>query len=649
MSEQELNDCEQMLKDLLQNDNTIRKSAEGKLQLCLSSIENRAKLVLYCSQLLLKVNDAGVQMYCAIIIRKIFLPNDKANPDKVFKAITSNDNIILKNNLLNALNSITVKHVRKQIADAACTFFATLIENKDTWDDLLKYSMNLLSNDFSEQNIPNIEFGLHLVTNLYSVASDYLDKNMKIFLTLFPAYFKSNSLTLKAKTVQCLTEILCGVVSKKEAKQFKDLIFNVLETTLKCFNENDNDNLKICLDAIKDLSNCEPKILRKYFQDLFILMGKISENVDLEENLREMCLEIVTTLIEAMPKLIKDPKDGNQNLENFVTRLFKYAMELDQTIDEDWLNPSKISYISDEFIPEKKLDLATSLLTRLFEVFDEDEDKLLNLTSNNIVQLINHSNEKDWKYKYIAYITVAEIAPNIKKLSSIEKLISMIITDLFSPNIKVQYASLYCIAELSDAHNPDFQNQYHKEIIPKVIQLLTESKSLRVQLEVCDALEMFVEHMTDSDAAIYLQSSLDALFNVFLKNENECPPSLKQGIIGVVEEFIHASENEFIKYSEKCLQILLEYLSNILTNNINGNLVGPLMEVISEIGPLCPELFKKYLITIVNTLIQINQKMPDFKGNIANYLLSTWEKLIPSLKESNKEKITEIVNSLILL
>ena len=649
MSEQELNDCEQMLKDLLQNDNTIRKSAEGKLQLCLSSIENRAKLVLYCSQLLLKVNDAGVQMYCAIIIRKIFLPNDKANPDKVFKAITSNDNIILKNNLLNALNSITVKHVRKQIADAACTFFATLIENKDTWDDLLKYSMNLLSNDFSEQNIPNIEFGLHLVTNLYSVASDYLDKNMKIFLTLFPAYFKSNSLTLKAKTVQCLTEILCGVVSKKEAKQFKDLIFNVLETTLKCFNENDNDNLKICLDAIKDLSNCEPKILRKYFQDLFILMGKISENVDLEENLREMCLEIVTTLIEAMPKLIKDPKNGNQNLENFVTRLFKYAMELDQTIDEDWLNPSKISYISDEFIPEKKLDLATSLLTRLFEVFDEDEDKLLNLTSNNIVQLINHSNEKDWKYKYIAYITVAEIAPNIKKLSSIEKLISMIITDLFSPNIKVQYASLYCIAELSDAHNPDFQNQYHKEIIPKVIQLLTESKSLRVQLEVCDALEMFVEHMTDSDAAIYLQSSLDALFNVFLKNENECPPSLKQGIIGVVEEFIHASENEFIKYSEKCLQILLEYLSNILTNNINGNLVGPLMEVISEIGPLCPELFKKYLITIVNTLIQINQKMPDFKGNIANYLLSTWEKLIPSLKESNKEKIPEIVNSLILL
>ena len=647
MSEQELNECEQMLKDLLLNDNTKRKLAEGKLSICLSSIPNKAKLILYCSQLLLKTNtDLGVQTYCAIIIRKVFLPSEKGNPDALIKVLSSENKEILKRNLLSALNTITNKSLRKQIADAASTFFSSLVENEQKWDELLQYSMNLLSSDLNEQNIINVEFGLHLITNLYSVASDELEKGMKVFLSIFPVYFKSNSLSLKAKSVQCLTEILCGTVTKKEVKQFKDLIFNVLETTLACLKENDNDNLKICLDSIKDLSNCEPKILRKDFQDIFILMGKISQNAELDENLREMCFEIIVTLVEAMPKLFTG-KEGEQKLANFVAGLFKYAMELDQTIDEEWLNPNKITYICDEFIPEKKLDLSTSLLTRLFEVVDED--KLLNLTSNNIVQLINHSNNQDWKYKYIAYITVAEIAGNIKKLSSIEQLITMIINDLYSPNIKVQYASLYCIAELSEAHNPDFQNKYHKDIIPKVVQLLTESKSLRVQLEVCDSLEMFVEHMTDSDAALYLQSSLDALFNLFMKNEVECPPSLKQGILGVVQEFIHASENEFIKYSEKCLQILLEYLSNILTNNINGNLVGPMMETISEIGPLCPDLFKKYLITLVNTLIQINQKMPDFKGNIANYLLSTWEKLIPSLQETNKEKIPEIVSSLIVL
>ena len=140
---------------------------------------------------------------------------------------------------------------------------------------------------------------------------------------------------------------------------------------------------------------------------------------------------------------------GTEKIENFVTRLFKYAMELDQTIDDDWLNPSKIEYIADEFIPEKKLDSMTSILDRLFDVVGKE--KMLQLTSDNVIQLINHSNDNDWKYKYIAYITVAEIASNIKGLSSIEKLIKMIINDLNNPNIKVIYASLYCIAELSEA------------------------------------------------------------------------------------------------------------------------------------------------------------------------------------------------------
>jgi hypothetical protein len=39
--------------------------------------------------------------------------------------------------------------------------------------------------------------------------------------------------------------------------------------------------------------------------------------------------------------------------------------------------------------------------------------------------------------------------------------------------------------------------------------------------------------------------------------------------------------------------------------------------------------------------------MPSFKENIANYLMSTWEKLIPLLKENNKDKIPIIVNSLV--
>ena len=201
MSEQELKDCEEMLKDLLLNDNIKRKSAESKLITCLSSVQNKSKLVLYCSFILQKTLDLGVQMYCAIIIRKVFLQSEKNDNETLIKSISSQDKEILKNNLLTALNSITNKQVRKQIGDASATFLSSLMENEESWDDLLKYATNLLSSEITPENIVNIEFGLHRMTNIYSLATEDLKIELKIFLSIFPIYFKSTSLSLKSKTV----------------------------------------------------------------------------------------------------------------------------------------------------------------------------------------------------------------------------------------------------------------------------------------------------------------------------------------------------------------------------------------------------------------------------------------------------------------
>ena len=642
MSEQELAQCEAMLKGLLLPDNTKRNEAQSQLQKCLSTIQNKETLSLYCSILLLKSTDLNVQIYCAIILRKIFLTTEKEISNEAVKNFSEQNKSEIKKNLLLSFQSTQNKSLQKKIADASIKVYEGLIENEEKWDDFLKYIISLFNLELTENNYDKIELGLYLLSNIYSFAYDELSEGINLFLKNFKIYFSCNSLSLKAKTVECVNELLCSASSKKEVKQFKDFIFNILETTKLCLDNKDQDNLKICLESIQDLSISEPKILRKNFSDLYILMGKIFEEKEFEENIREISFEIIISIIEKIPKIIDDEK-----LKILVQSLFKYAMELDQEIDDEWLHPNSISFISDEFIPEHKLDEMCSLLTRLFEKISDE--KMIQLTSQNIMELINHSSEKDWKYKYIAYITVAEILGFIKELTTIEKLVNLIISDLNNPNIKVQYAALYCIAELSDEHNPDFQNTYHKQVIPQCIKILSESKCLRVQLECCDALDCFVEHMTDDDASLYMKDSLDKLFNVFIKDDKECPPALKEGILDVLQEYINASEEEFKKYSDKCLQLLLQYLSEILNKNINRNLIGPLMETISCIGPLCPELFQKHLTIIVNTLIQINLNLTGFTDNIANYLLSTWEKIIPNLKESNSDKIPQIISSLIEL
>ena len=639
-----LSQCEQMLKNLLVPDDNIRKNAEIQLQQGLQNNQSKEVLCLYCSQVLLNTTDLSVKLYCAIIIRKIYLVNDDSKND-IIKTFNLDNKNVLKNNLFNALvNNVQDKNLNKKIANAIVNVFTCLLENDEKWDELLKYIIANFNLELSENNLNIIELSLYLLSNVYGVANDQLKEGIPVFLNCFSIYFKSNILSLKAKTVECINELLCSTSSKKESKKFREFIYYILETTLQCLKEHSSENLKICLDSLNDLSEYEPKILRKSFSDIFILMGKIIEDKEIDDNLREIAYELLINLIENMPKLMKNDEE---KLSNLIQSLFKYAMEIDEEIDDEWLTPKATTFINDEFIPEQKLDEATSLLIRLFDALDEKV--VLKIVSNNIAELIQHSSEKDWKYKYIAYITIAEVISYVKELNHIENIIEMILKDVNNQNIKIQYAALYCIAELADEHNPDFQNEYHGKVIGTLLNVLNNSNVLRIRLQVVDALDCFIEHVTDEVGAKYLQNSFDVLFTVFNEDDTKCPCSLKEGILNVVQEFIDASNEEFKKYAEKCFSILLEYLKKILNDGTNKTLIGILLETISIIGPLCPEVYKNYLLTLVNTLIKIQSSLSSYKENIGNYLLSSWEKIVPNLLIDNKEKLLEVTQSLIEL
>ncbi len=180
MSEQELKDCEEMLKGLLLPDNEKRKKAESQLQVCLSSNQNKEKLVLYCSLLLLKTTDLGVQTYCAIITRKVFLPNEKEESNPFYKTLSVESKNQIKLSLLNGLQSITNNSLRKNVAEAAISFFTAIMENDEKWEELLKYIISLFNLQLNDTNYANIELGLFLLSNVYSIAYDELKEGVQI-------------------------------------------------------------------------------------------------------------------------------------------------------------------------------------------------------------------------------------------------------------------------------------------------------------------------------------------------------------------------------------------------------------------------------------------------------------------------------------
>ena len=283
INQNELNQCELMLKNLLNIDNNIRRGAETQLQKFLQDNKSKELLSLYASQILLTSTDLSVCTYCAILIRKIFIVNEDQISNDITKFFSKENKQLLKNNILNALINTKNKNLRKKISNAIINVFISLKENEEKWDEFLKFIINNFYLEFNENNIDKFELSLYLLSNIYSEAYDELKEGIPIFLKCFNVYFQSNNISLKAKTVECINELLCSSLEKKEVKQFKEFIFYILQTTLFCLENKDNENLKICLESLNDLANSQPKILRKNFNDIFILMGKIIENKEIDD------------------------------------------------------------------------------------------------------------------------------------------------------------------------------------------------------------------------------------------------------------------------------------------------------------------------------------------------------------------------------
>ena len=151
----------------------------------------------------------NVQTYCAIIIRKIFLTSEKEISNDAVKNFSESNKNEIKKNILSALQNCTNKSLRKQIADACIKIYEGLIENEEKWQELLQYIVNFFKLNLDETNAPQVELGLYLLSNIYSFAYDELKEGTEIFLKNFSIYFKSNILSLKTRTVQCITELLC--------------------------------------------------------------------------------------------------------------------------------------------------------------------------------------------------------------------------------------------------------------------------------------------------------------------------------------------------------------------------------------------------------------------------------------------------------
>lgn len=637
----ELQLVEEIIKGLMTPNNEERRKSEAQLQELMN--KNKIGLVLCLSQLLNEQKDNTIHTYCAVICQKLLKVPEGESVNPVWKNAPNEIKEQIKEKVITALINCTDRKLKKKIGYIVGYIYESVSQNNEKWEKVLQYIADGFKLPLTKENAVHIESAVNLLAKVYNYANKELSAGIDTFIDGFKKYFAEGSLDIQTNSVEAICEILSGYIDKTNTKKFKDLMFNVLQTVLKCFEAGDMDNLKISLFALSDLAQIQPALLKKNFKDIYILMGKIIEKKDYDDDsVREVAYEVLLGIIEKHPKVITE--DPN-NLSLLINSIYRYAMEIDETIDDDWLTPKSLSIIDEEFIPEEKLDEALSLIERI--ILSCKSKTVLPIIYKIIMELLQHTADS-WKYKYIAYISVGKISDYVEEIKELEKVISIILNDIKSDNAKIRYSCLYCIAQFSSALKDEFTELYAEKVLPALCELVEKDTVLRCRLQGYDSMESFIEESSDELMDKNTQLLLDALFKNFIKSDEECPQNLREAILDCLGSLISKTKKTFNQYAEKTFNILVQYLGNALKkNDSNVNLFGLLIEILTKVGEDCPELLKKTSKDIAETLIYFQNNIQNFKGEFCDFFQASWTRILKYIKEDNKELIPKVIESIV--
>ncbi len=103
----------------------------------------------------------------------------------------------------------------------------------------------------------------------------------------------------------------------------------------------------------------------------------------------------------------------------FIEELFKYGLEMEESITDEWATPKGDSYFDEEVIHEEKVATTIECLQRLLEVFKSQE--VLPYISEIVLNLLKNTN--DFRYKYLALTSIANMMDYVDDMKDLENII----------------------------------------------------------------------------------------------------------------------------------------------------------------------------------------------------------------------------------
>jgi hypothetical protein len=241
----EINFVNSIIEGFFSHDKLVRTKSQEKFD----ELSKNLQELIYClSQISFDSQNKQIKLFSLVAIRKLLdIESDKQSENK-WKSFDENFKNVIKSNLYKLLILNNDLFLNNKIADTISMVAANIYSNKEKWEDLTKYILEVFSQSSNLEKVSEksylFENAVNISKHLFILIPDEMIKNLKVISIAFTNFFKTENLTIRAKTCETISNIVDNL-SAKEKVQFKPMAINILETTLKCSeNTKEESNVK---------------------------------------------------------------------------------------------------------------------------------------------------------------------------------------------------------------------------------------------------------------------------------------------------------------------------------------------------------------------------------------------------------------------
>ncbi|KAF9103746.1 hypothetical protein BGX27_010397 [Mortierella sp. AM989] len=400
-----------------------------------------------------------------------------------------------------------------------------------------------------------------------------------------------------------------------------DTLNSILTSATSASNRNDTDAevaLAEGLIAMIELAEHSPRLFRHVLITLVPFMLSIIKNKHLEDQTRQSALELLLTLAECSPNMIR------KSAPDFASTLVPVALEMMTELGEDEDEDNQIWYTTDDLGEEDQEEnyvIGEHAMDRLSRALGGKA--MLPVSFTYIPQMLAPGQK--WQSRHAALMAISAIAEGCAKIMEAElgKIIQMVLPFLRDPHPRVRYAACNTIGQMATDFGGPIQKSYHSIILTNLIPVMDDAKYPRVCAHAAAALVNFCEAIEKRTLVPYL----DAIFERLLSLLNTGTTYVQEQAITTIATVADSAEESFVKYYTPIMPLLINVLRQA-TNPEYRLMRGKAMECASLIAlAVGKEVFAPHAQEFIKLLVQTQSSIVETDDPQASYILAAWARV----------------------